>query len=267
MPAATTPTGSAGLQESLWGPRADDWATRQESVMHAAFEACFDAVGVAAGTRLLDAGCGSGLALRLAADRGAEVAGLDATEALLAHARRRVPGAPLVHGDLEALPFEAASFDVVTGFNSFQYATRPRAAVAEALRVTRPGGQVLALVWGPADMCELGPYIAALGAHMPPPPPGAPGPFALSGESALAELLTSAGLADVVIADVRIEWAYPDMETAVRALSSSGPAYKAIQHAGEAAVGASIAQVLEPYREGRAISVHNTWRYAIGRRP
>jgi cyclopropane fatty-acyl-phospholipid synthase-like methyltransferase len=69
------------------------------------YEAVFDEVGVAPGTRLLDAGCGSGLALQLAHKRGATVSGLDASAALLAVAQGRVPDADLREGDLEALPF------------------------------------------------------------------------------------------------------------------------------------------------------------------
>jgi ubiquinone/menaquinone biosynthesis C-methylase UbiE len=94
---------------------------------------------------LLDTGGGAGMFLRLAADRGAEVHGLDASQGLLAHARGRVPGAPLVEGELEQLPYADASFDVVTGFNSFQYAARPAVALAKARRVARPGGHVLLL--------------------------------------------------------------------------------------------------------------------------
>src|SRR4051812_8525070 len=127
----TAHTGSAAVQERLWSPRADAWARDMEPAMRPVYVACHDAAGVGHGTRLLDAGCGAGLALRVAADRGADVTGLDATEALLAHARRRVPGAPCVHGELEALPFPGGAFDVVTGFNAFQYAARPAAALGE----------------------------------------------------------------------------------------------------------------------------------------
>ena len=53
---------------------------------------------------------------------------------MLEHARRRVPGAPLVEGEIEDLPFPDAGFDVVTGFNSFQYAARHRQACLSLLR-------------------------------------------------------------------------------------------------------------------------------------
>jgi SAM-dependent methyltransferase len=262
---AGTITGSAAAQEHLWSPRADDWANCQEGQMRSAFETVLDAAGVAPGTRVLDAGCGAGLVLRLAADRGADVSGLDATEALLAHARRRVPGASVVHGEIESLPYVDDSFDLVTGFNSFQYAARPVVAVREAARVTRAGGHVLALVWGPPETCQAGPYLAALGSLMPAPPPGTPGPYALSGERALEALLTDAGLEDVTIADVPAPWSYPDEATALRGLLSSGPAVKAIEHSGEAAAAAAVVDAIAPYRRpDGSYLLENTFRYAIG---
>ena len=56
-------------------------------------------------TELLDAGCGAGLALQIAAKRGATVTGFDASAALLEIAAERVPGADLRRGDLESLPY------------------------------------------------------------------------------------------------------------------------------------------------------------------
>src|SRR5216683_4861103 len=134
-----TQPGTSAIQGPLWSERADDWAELMEPQMRPVFETALDALAVGPQTRLLDVGCGSGLALRLAADRGADVTGLDASEGLLAHARRRVPGATIVQGEIEGLPFETGSFDAVTGFNSFQYAARPAAALAEAARVLAPG--------------------------------------------------------------------------------------------------------------------------------
>ena len=81
-----------------------------------------DQLAVGPGISLLDVGCGSGAVLRIAADRGADVTGIDASPALASHARLRVPGSRVEVGDLQFLPFADASFDVVTGFNSFQYA-------------------------------------------------------------------------------------------------------------------------------------------------
>ena len=139
---STTQTSGAATEGRLWSVRADDWAEIQERQVAPAYHAALNALRVGPNTRLLDAGCGAGMFMRLAADLGADVHGLDASEGLLAHARSRVPGAPLLQGELERLPYEDASFDIVTGFNSFQYAARPAVALAEARRVSVPDGRV-----------------------------------------------------------------------------------------------------------------------------
>jgi ubiquinone/menaquinone biosynthesis C-methylase UbiE len=94
------------------------------------YEAVFDAADVEAGTRLLDVGCGPGLAAQLAAKRGAHVAGLDAAGASLEFAGERTPQGDFRVGEMEDLPWPDNTFDVVTGFNAFQYA----ADVVNALR-------------------------------------------------------------------------------------------------------------------------------------
>src|SRR6201990_1188149 len=122
--------GTGKEQAELWGPGARDWADYNEPMCTPFYEAVLEATGVAAGTRLLDVGCGGGFALLLAARRGAIVSGLDAAPPLLAIARERVPGAALTVGDLEdPLPYPEGAFDVVTSFNSVQYASDPVAAV------------------------------------------------------------------------------------------------------------------------------------------
>jgi SAM-dependent methyltransferase len=259
-----TQTSSAAVQGRLWSVRADDWAAIQEGKVAPAFVAGLDALGVGAGTRLLDVGCGAGMVLRLAADRGADVTGIDASEALLAHARSRVPGAPIVQGEIEDLPFDDDSFDVVTGFNSFQYAARPLAALAEAVRVVAPGGRVLLLTWGMPEQCEAAAYLATLGSLMPPPPPGAEGPFALSGKDALSELFAQVGLSVEAIADVTCEWTYPDEATALAGFMCSGPVVGVIEHAGEKAVRAATTTFLDPFRtDDGSYRITNVFRYAL----
>jgi SAM-dependent methyltransferase len=259
-----TETGTGEAQGRLWSVNAGDWAELQEQYMAPAYFAGLDALGVGEGTRMLDVGCGAGLALRLAADRGADVSGLDAAPGLLEYARRRVPGADIVQGDLQWLPFADDAFDVVTGFNSFQYAADPVAALGEAKRVTVPGGRVLALVWSPPEMCELTPHLKSLGALVPPPPPGAPGPFALSAQDALEAFFAAAGLAVADVADVPCTFAYPDTATAVTALSSAGPIARVAEHAGWDAVRADIEQFLAPRRRpDGAYAIRNPFRYAM----
>jgi SAM-dependent methyltransferase len=259
--------GTAQVQGELWSVRADDWAEVHEHNMRPVYEAALDLVHAGPGVSILEVGCGSGTALRLAADRGSHVTALDAAPAMVEHARRRVPGADVRVGDLQFLPYEDASFDAVLGFNSFQYAADPAEALREARRVLRPGGTVVAMVWGPADECELAPYLAALGTLLPSPPPGAPGPFALSAPGALRTLLVDAGFEVTLVADAAAAYAYADVETALRGLLSAGPAVRAASIAGDEATRTATREAIAPYvRPDGSVHTDNVWRFAIGRR-
>ena len=192
--------GTGKEQAELWGPGARDWSDYNEPMCTPFYEAVLDAAGVGAGTALLDVGCGGGFALLLAARRGAAVSGLDATPALLDIARERVPAASLAVGDLEdPLPFDAGAFDVVTAFNSVQYAADPVAAVKNMSELVRPGGLVSLLVWGPPEQCESGVMFAELGPLLPPRPAEAPGAIAWSEDGQLEHLAALAGLTPVAV--------------------------------------------------------------------
>jgi SAM-dependent methyltransferase len=220
--------------------------------MEVQFRATYDAIFerfVTAGTHYLDAGCGSGLAAMMAADRGAIVSGIDAAEPLLAIARERVPGGDFRVGDLETLPFGNGAFELVTGFNSFQYAGDPVAALVEARRVSKPSGCVVIMTWGPPEQMQAAALVKALGPLLPPPPPGAPGPFALSDENTLKALAEKAGLSPREILDVDSAFEYPDLATGVRALNSAGVAVRAAEHSGQAAVTAAHEKALAPFRK------------------
>lgn len=256
--------GSAQVQGQLWGAGANDWAEIVEPMSRPLFVAVLDAVGVAAGIKLLDAGCGSGLALAVARARGASVSGLDAAEPLVTIARRRVPDGDIRHGDLEELPFDNETFDVVTAFNSVQYAADPVAALSELARVATVGAPVAVVTWGDPDRCETRTVLAAVGALLPPPPPGAGGPFALAEPGKLEELVASAGLTPKHAEEVTVPFVLPDLDTATRGHLSSGPAQRAIQHAGreatEAAIRGALASSIQP--DGTS-SQSNVFRYVV----
>jgi SAM-dependent methyltransferase len=80
--ASTTKGGSAAAQGRLWSARARDWVEVQEATLLPLFDAIADGLGIGAGTRALDVGCGAGRYLRRAADREA-AAHLGALGALL----------------------------------------------------------------------------------------------------------------------------------------------------------------------------------------
>ena len=185
----------------------------------------------------------------MAAARGAQVTGLDAAEAMIAIAREMTPGGAFHVGDLEALPFADAAFDVVAGFNAFQYAANPAIALMEAGRVTRADGWIVVVVWGPPEGMPAASVVRAIAPLLPAPPPGAPGPFALSDEATLRAFVADAGLEPVEVLDVDCEWAYPDEATALRALNSAGVATRAMEHSGEAAVTEAHRAALAPFRQ------------------
>jgi hypothetical protein len=106
--------------------------------------------------------------------------------------------------------------------------------------------------------------LATLGALMPPAPAGAPGPFALSAPGALEELARAAGLAPGDADEVACRWTFPDIDAALRALLSSGPAVKAIQTSGEDAVRRAVETTIEPFRRSSGeYSIGSAFRYLI----
>jgi SAM-dependent methyltransferase len=258
--------GSSKMQGELWSARAREWAELQEGSFRPLYEAAFAAAGVGRGWSVLDVGCGAGLALQIARARGATVSGLDAALGLAEIARHRCPGSDIRLGDSEELPFADASFDIVTGFNSFQYAADPVRALAEARRVTRPSGCVVIAVWGERERCQLAPYLAAVGRLVPPPPPGAPGPFALSAPGALEALAEKAGLKPEAAKTVTTAMRFPNEATALRGLLASGAVERAIRTSGEDMVRGGIAEAIRPGRQSDgSYAFSNEWRFLLSR--
>jgi SAM-dependent methyltransferase len=134
------------------------------------------AAQVATGAAVLDVGCGTGVVAVTAARAGARVTGVDLTPALIEHARRNAQTAGLhvdLHeGDVEALPFPDATFDVVLSQFGHMFAPRPDVAMAEMLRVLRPGGRIAFSTWPPEHF--TGQMFALTGRYLPPPQGAAP---------------------------------------------------------------------------------------------
>lgn len=105
------------------------------------------------GERVLDVATGTGAVAVLAAHAGATVTGIDVTEPLLAKARHRAEAEGLViafdHGDVEYLPYDDASFDVVASNFGLIFAPDHANVAAELARVTRPGGRLGFTAWKP----------------------------------------------------------------------------------------------------------------------
>jgi ubiquinone/menaquinone biosynthesis C-methylase UbiE len=104
------------------------------------------ALGLPTGGRVLEVGCGRGVALPVLARllRPSCLVGLDIDAAFLGEARARLDAegivAELVPGDVRRMPFPRASFDLVVDFGTCYHITRPGAALAEIARVLAAGG-------------------------------------------------------------------------------------------------------------------------------
>jgi SAM-dependent methyltransferase len=136
--------------------------------------------GVHSGQCVLDVACGTGVVSVTAARLGARVTGLDLTIELLERAREnaRIAGVEIDwhEGDVEKLPFGDAAFDVVLSEFGHIFAPRPEVAIAEMLRVLKPGGTVAFSTWPPELF--VGRMFALTASYLPPPPPGvAPPPL------------------------------------------------------------------------------------------
>jgi SAM-dependent methyltransferase len=92
--------------------------------------------------RLLEIGCGGGLLLRDALRCGASATGIDHSEEMVRLARVRAPGAEVVLGTAEQLPFADASFTAVAMSVVFFFLADPLAVLSECRRVMRQGGRV-----------------------------------------------------------------------------------------------------------------------------
>lgn len=125
-----------------------------------------DAAEVRAGVRVLDVAAGPGYVAGIAADRGAEVIGIDFSQAMVAAARRHYPKGDFREGDAEDLPFGAAVFDAVVMNFGLLHLGRPERALAEAHRVLRPGGKYAFTVWArPEEAIGFEIVLNAIHAH------------------------------------------------------------------------------------------------------
>jgi SAM-dependent methyltransferase len=163
---------------------------------------------------------------------------------------------------MEDLPFVDETFDVVTGINVFQYARDQRKAIADAARVTRKGGAVTLLVWGPREKCDLlGEVMSQIIALLPPQPPVATLPLAATAE----ELMRDVGLEPEIKGDIIATLTYPDHVTAVNAVLAASE--RAIRLKGEATVRKAAEDVLSPFVGPKGVvKLRNMFRLVTAKR-
>jgi ubiquinone/menaquinone biosynthesis C-methylase UbiE len=172
-------------------------------------EALLEAVGARRGVRLLDIATGAGYVAGAAAKLGAEATGIDFSAMQIALARKAYAGVQFQEADAEALPFAPESFDAVVNAFGMCHLPRPEAALKEALRVLKRGGQLAFTVWAvPERAVAFGAVYAAVKEHgsMDVGLPSGPNFFLFSDPEYSKRALSEAGFASISVREIPQIW-------------------------------------------------------------
>jgi ubiquinone/menaquinone biosynthesis C-methylase UbiE len=175
----------------MWDSVAPGWESNAEFVdghLAAATDLLLEGLGVGPGDEVLELACGPGGAGLAAAELvgpDGRVVLADVAAAMVDVAARRAAGLVQIETmvcDQAAIAAPGVSFDAALTRHGLMFATDPAAAVAEAVRVLRPGGRYGAITWGPRESNPwLGIILDSVGEQFGVafPPPGVAGPFSL----------------------------------------------------------------------------------------
>lgn len=199
-------------QAAAWdGPEGGYWAEHQarfDRTIRPHHARLMAAAAIGPGQRVLDIGCGNGQTSRdaaRAAGPGGEVFGVDLSGPMLGKAQQLakddgIGNIRFERGDAQVYRFEPGAFDLVMSRFGVMFFEDPVAAFTNIAAAVRSGGRLAMLVWQSPKANE---WISglrtalAMGRDLPPPPPGAPGPFALADPDHFRRILTEAGFSDV----------------------------------------------------------------------
>ena len=172
------------------------------------------AVGAGPGKQLLDIGCGPGDLAAAAAALGADAAGIDVAPSMVRRAALANPSIPFRLGSFEAIPGGDAAFDALAGNFVFNHVGRPELALAEAMRVLRPGGMLALSAWdAPRRNRVLGLFADAVVAADAPAPDGVPeGPTNFRSDDELRALFDTAGFEAVGLQRLMFETPVPNLD-------------------------------------------------------
>ncbi|WP_438291436.1 SAM-dependent methyltransferase [Streptomyces sp. HUAS TT7] len=265
--------------------RARDWAEIQERMLVPLIEAVYERLDVGPGTRLLGLGCGSGLALLIAASRGAAVTGVDRPEraARLALARERlVPGAGrdgapgmgasrLVAGSpADTREPGRPPYNLITAFEPIGCAAGDTEGLVSTLEaavaLAERGSAVVLAGWGPPERCATSAVLRVatrLTTRLSDAPRWRP-----SARDDLEDVAARAGLKPDGSGRVACPFGYADLDSAVRGLMSTGAFDAAARATDQAQVEKELTEALHGHvRRDGTVWMPNVFRYLIARTP
>jgi SAM-dependent methyltransferase len=157
-------------------------------------------LGITSGKRVVDVGCGDGTTAVPAAQRGADVLGVDIASNLVAAGNSRAQQLGLENltfqegdaSDLKDLSDE--QFDLVVSIFGAMFATRPLDVANELVRVTRPGGRIVMGKWIPGDPTLVAQILKTSSTYSPPPPEGFVSPMTWGVEDDVVARFTAASV-------------------------------------------------------------------------
>jgi ubiquinone/menaquinone biosynthesis C-methylase UbiE len=242
------------FEHAGWQKAAGDYRATFARASGEFVETLLDAAAVRPGAATLDICCGPGIVTLAAARRGAVASGLDFSPAMLREASAGNPDLRFHQGDAEAIPLATGSFDAVVSNCGIHHVPRPERAVAEALRLLRPGGRFAFTAWAlPAQNIAWKLLFDAIRRHgdidaANSPPSGG----GLGTEDAVERLLAEAGFADVRAETVRREWRLAQPGDLIAALRRGTVRTAALidaqRPASLIAIGAEVAERAAAYR-------------------
>lgn len=208
-------------QTGVWDRMSKLYRREIESRFAPVVDAVMRRAALRPGERVLDLGTGTGAVAAHASaavgERGSVVA-VDLSAAMLAEAEERLASAgvsnvTLVEGRAESIPAEDRAFDVVLSSLCLMFAIDREQAAREIERVLRPGGRLVAAVWGSAEQCDIVRFQQTAGRFAGPPPIAGVGPGALAEPSAFLAALERAGVA-ARVEDEDLGFEFPDFDAA-----------------------------------------------------
>ncbi|MEU1852076.1 methyltransferase domain-containing protein [Streptomyces sp. NPDC019990] len=261
--------------------RARDWSEIQERMLVPLYEAVYERLDVGPATRLLGIGCGSGLALLMAAARGAAVTGVDASPERMTLARERLlpeagdtptgAGTRLVDGSPQDTEEPGApAYTLVTAFEPIGFLAGDSEGLggllAEATPLAEHGASVVLAGWGPPERCATA-SVLRVAAKLAEPLRNTGG-WRPALRDDLEDVAHRAGLRPDGSGRVACPFGYADVDSAVRGLKSTGLFDAAMTATDQVQVDKELTEALHPHqRQDGTVWMPNVFRYLIARTP